>query len=76
MLLATVMQLAELLLKVKLMQTAGVLLIVYCAWALGQFFDKRKPGSYVKAFIAYLLGMATFTLLAVLIGFIADKMVS
>jgi ribosomal protein L37E len=74
MLIAAIFQLAGTLLKLKLMQVAGGLLIIYLSWAIGQFFDKRKLMNYVKSFIAYLLGMITFTLIAMLIGFIADNL--
>jgi hypothetical protein len=41
--------------------------IIYCSWAIGQFFDKAKFGSYLKALGAYLMGMICyFILVAVL----------
>lgn len=55
-----------------LMQLAGVVGIAYCTWAIGQFFDKRKPISYVKAFVSYMLGMITFMLSAILLGALLD----
>lgn len=33
---------------------------IYPTWAIGQFFDKSKISSYVKAFIAYLMGYILF----------------
>ena len=64
--------LAEGITKIKLMQVAGVLGTIYFTWALGQFYDKNKAGSYIKALIAYLLGMLTFSLLTLLTGFLID----
>jgi len=64
--------LAEGITKIKLMQVAGVLGTIYFTWALGQFYDKNKAGSYIKALIAYLLGMLTFSLLTFLTGFLID----
>lgn len=56
----------------NLLQIAGIVGFVYTTYAVGQFFDKRKLISYVKAFFAYLLGMLTFSLAAVAIGTIID----
>jgi hypothetical protein len=52
----------------NLMTVAGVIGIAYSIWAIGQFFDKKKPVSYVKAFVSYMLGMITFWLSAFLLG--------
>lgn len=59
----------------KLMSVAGAVGIVYMSWAIGQFFDKKKPMSYFKAFAAYCLGMIGFTLTAILIGVIIDALI-
>lgn len=56
----------------KLMQYAGIVGFVYTTWAVGQFYDKRKISSYVKAFFAYILGMITFSLTAILLGTLID----
>ena len=60
--------------KIDLMQTAGTLGIVYCSWAIGQFFDKKKPINYLKAFLAYMLGMLTWALSIVGIGGLIDML--
>ena len=57
---------------VYLMQVAGYVGIVYCTWAIGQFFDKKKIVNYIKAFTSYILGMITFSLSALLIGTLID----
>lgn len=57
---------------VDLMQIASFIAIAYCTWAMGQFFDKKKVVNYVKALFAYLLGMITFSLVAVLLGTLID----
>jgi len=72
MLIYAALALAEGITKIKMMQIAGILGTVYFTWALGQFYDKNKAGSYVKALIAYLLGMLTFSLLTFLLGFLID----
>ncbi|SEL89013.1 DUF3667 domain-containing protein [Parapedobacter koreensis] len=58
--------------KIDLVQVAGVASIVYCSWAVGQFFGSRKATAYLKAFAAYLLGMFTFTFFCLLLGSIID----
>jgi Protein of unknown function (DUF3667) len=61
--------------KLNLMQIAGIVGFIYSTWAIGQFFEKRKLMNYIKAFFAYLLGMLTFSLTAILIGTIADLII-
>ncbi|GGD50764.1 hypothetical protein GCM10011514_13780 [Emticicia aquatilis] len=58
--------------KLPLMFIGGILGFIYISWAIGQFFDKTKLINYGKAFLAYILGMITFTILAFLIGFSVD----
>jgi hypothetical protein len=72
MLIVAVFAIAEGLLKVKLMEIAGYACVVYCAWAIADFFDSRKVMSYVKSLSAYLLGMITFTAIALLAGNLAE----
>ncbi|PWG78940.1 DUF3667 domain-containing protein [Pararcticibacter amylolyticus] len=55
-----------------LMQIASFICIIYCSWAIGQFFNKKKPVSYAKAFGAYVLGMITFSVTVVLLGALID----
>lgn len=43
--------------------------IVYCVWAIGQFFE-NKTINYIKAFFAYMIGYITFYLFAVLFGIV------
>lgn len=56
----------------RLMQFGGIAALIYSAWAIGQFFDKNKPASYIKALIAYLLGSLSFIIVAVAMGIIID----
>lgn len=46
--------------------------VIYPTWAIGQFFDKNKVSSYIKAMFAYLLGYSLFYLTIVLVGFALD----
>jgi len=57
--------------SVKLMEIAGLVALLYSAWAIGQFFGPR-PVNYIKAFFAYLLGLTAFTFAAVLLGTLID----
>jgi len=57
------------------MQIAGFTGIAYCIWAIGQFFDKKKPVNYLKALAAYILGMITFSLTAILLGSSIDLII-
>jgi len=72
MLILAVFAVADGVFKVKLMEFAGYAGVIYCTWAIGNFFDRKKVMSYVKALIAYLFGMITFTLLALLAGALVD----
>lgn len=56
----------------NLMQFGVLVGFIYTAYAVGQFFDKTKIASYVKAIVSYLLGMITFTLVSIGIGVLID----
>ncbi|PKL80708.1 MAG: hypothetical protein CVV25_03120 [Ignavibacteriae bacterium HGW-Ignavibacteriae-4] len=75
MLIFSVFAILQGLFHIELMQVAGIVGFVYTTWAIGQFFEKGKLVSYIKALFAYLLGMLTFLLLAVLIGTLADLII-
>jgi hypothetical protein len=57
---------------INLMQFGAIIGLVYTTYAVGQFFEKRKLLSYVKAFFAYILGMLTFTFIAIGAGIFID----
>lgn len=59
----------------RVMQIAGFVGFVYTTWAIGQFYEKGKAINYVKAFFAYILGMITFALTAIIIGVIVDLII-
>lgn len=56
----------------KISQIGGIVGVIYCSWAVGHFFGKDKLFNYVKALLAYLIGMITFTFLAILLGILID----
>ena len=72
MLIYSIFGIAQGITQIKLMQIAGLVGFTYSAWAIGQFFEKKKAVSYIKAISAYLLGMLTFSLAAILIGTVID----
>ncbi len=72
MLLSSIFAMIEGLTKVSLMQIGGIFGVGYCCWAIGQFFNPTKVGSYLKAIAGYLLGMLSFTLFALFLGLILD----
>jgi len=57
---------------VNLMQVAGIAGFIYTTWAIGQFYEKGKAMSYVKAFFAYAMGVLSFTFAAILLGTLID----
>ncbi|MES2133139.1 MAG: DUF3667 domain-containing protein [Bacteroidota bacterium] len=73
MLILAVFAIIEGIVKVHLLQIAGFIAFIYCSWAIAQFFDEKKIGSYLKAFSAYILGAITFTLSVQLLGFAIDS---
>ncbi|MBL7781981.1 MAG: DUF3667 domain-containing protein [Saprospiraceae bacterium] len=74
MLIFALFALLEQLTHTKLMQVASIIGFVYIAWAIGQFFGKARAINFVKAFAAYILGMITFSLAAILLGTFIDML--
>lgn len=56
----------------KLLNIAAMIGVVYSIWAIGDFFEKRKIGNYVKALISYILGTITFYIIIFAIGITID----
>lgn len=74
MLIYSVFGIIQILVNRNLMQVAGVVGFMYTTWAIGQFYEKGKVMSYVKAFFAYVLGMLSFTLAAMVLGILIDQL--
>ena len=49
-----------------------VISIAYPTWAIGQFFNKAKAGSYIKAFTAYFVGYILFYIAIIIVGLVTD----
>jgi hypothetical protein len=56
----------------RIMAIGGLIGFGYITWAIGQVFGKGKILNYVKALLAYLLGLISFAGLAIYIGFLID----
>jgi len=41
--------------------------IIYNTWAIGQFFDRKKAASYVKAFLSYIIGAFTLGIIIAIV---------
>lgn len=54
------------------MKISGVVGVLYCSWAIGHFFDRKRVVSYLKALASYLLGMVTFSVSVILLGLLVD----
>jgi hypothetical protein len=50
----------------------GALAFIYTTLAIGQFYEPKKVMSYVKAFVAYVLGTILFYVIVILIGLLND----
>ncbi|PSK91139.1 DUF3667 domain-containing protein [Taibaiella chishuiensis] len=70
MLLFSLFAIAEGLSHAHLLHYGGMLFMGYHAWAVGQFFEKNKFVNYLKAVGAYLLGIITFSICVLLLGFL------
>jgi hypothetical protein len=68
MLIYTTFGIIESITKIRILNFAGIIGIIYTSWAIGQFFDKNKKMNYLKGLIAYLLGMLSFYFLAIILG--------
>lgn len=56
----------------NVMEIGAMVAFLYTVYAIGQFFDKRRIGNYIKGLFSYLLGMITFTFVAIGTGLLID----
>jgi len=56
----------------KLFHISIFFVMVYQIWGIGQFFDKKKAISYIKALLSYAFGILTFTFLMTFIVLLVD----
>lgn len=57
------------------LQYGANIAIIYTAWAIGQFFNGKKKLNYVKGILSYFLGMITFMVSILFIGFFMEKII-
>ena len=72
MLIGAVVALVEGLAGVELSNVGTASSVLYCIWAIAQFF-KGTFVNYIKSFFAYIAGVFTFSFLAMLLGVLIDK---
>jgi hypothetical protein len=49
------------------MLISGVVVVVYCSWAIGDFFDRKRITSYFKALTSYMLGAMGFSIAVIIL---------
>lgn len=62
----------EKLIGISYIKISSSLTMLYIAWAIGQFFGKRKIFNYLKALLVYTLGTVTFILIAMAVSALFD----
>lgn len=73
MLIGAVVALTEGLAGIELSNVGTASSVLYCIWAIAQFF-KGTFVNYIKSFFAYMAGLFTFTFLAVFLGILIDTL--
>jgi len=56
----------------KLIQISIYIGAIYLVWAIGQFYDRKKVASYIKAFLSIALGSFIFGFLITIVGTLID----
>lgn len=64
--------LIESLTNLTILDKGSIVAIGYVCWAIGQFFDSSNKLNYLKALFSYMLGMISFTFLAIVCGILID----
>lgn len=75
MLIFTFFTLLQVATHIQLTGLGAIIGILYCCWAIGHFFDKSKVANYFKGLGAYILGMISFSIVAVLVGVAIDAVI-
>ncbi len=58
--------------QLHLMNISALIVTIYYAWAIGQFFDEKKAASYIKAFLSCILGILIVAFLITFVGTLID----
>lgn len=72
MLIFTLFGVTEYLTQITVLPIGGALGFIYCSWAIGQFFDKKKILNYFKGISSYTLGFLTFVFITIGLGKLLD----
>ncbi|MEA5401775.1 DUF3667 domain-containing protein [Arcicella sp. DC2W] len=72
MLIFAIFAFAQGLLHYKLLNIAGIIGVTYIVWAIGNFYEAKKIGNYLKAFASFFLGTITFYIVIFAIGITID----
>ena len=59
-----------------LIYISTLIVMIYSVWATGQFFDRKKAVSYIKAFLSYILGSFIWGILVTCVGMFIDVVIS
>ena len=60
----------------NLIHISAFIAMIYNTWAIGQFFDKRKVKSYIKAALSCVLGTLVFSFLVSFIAIFIDVVIN
>jgi hypothetical protein len=60
--------------NLEIMLFSSLTVFFYISWAVAQFFDAKKISSYLKSFLAFILGMVSFTTGIFLLGAFLDSL--
>ncbi|WP_312192922.1 DUF3667 domain-containing protein [Sphingobacterium sp.] len=75
MLIYALFSIIQVIVNMRVANIGGIIGIVYCSWAIGQFFDSKKVANYLKALAAYILGLLTFSVVMLVLGSTIDYLI-
>ena len=72
MLILSLFALVQGLTEIQTLKVSSVVVLCYCTWAIGHFFDRERVASSFKALASYVLGMLTFSITLILLVLLLD----
>ncbi len=72
----TLLGIIESIINFPLIQIGFIFGIVYCTWAIGQFFDRKKKMSYLKGFFSYILGIVSSSIIFIVTAIILQEIIT
>lgn len=70
----TLLGIIESIIDYRILQLGIFIVLIYCSWGIGQFFDRKKKMNYLKGFLSYLFGIITSLIILFTIGFGLDNL--